>query len=265
MELIVDSGSTKAKWVFAEGGNIVRQVVTAGINATQQSREVMAEVMAEVGIKGVTRIRFYGAGCIGGEVNEVVREELVKASGCRDVSVESDIVGAAVGSLGEARGIVCILGTGANAVLWDGVKVVGRVNAGGYILGDEGSGAVMGRELISDYVKGVTPEWLTEILEEEYGLSYQEVVERVYRQPMANRWLAGFAKLLGQHRDDEYVRELVTGAFRRFMKRNVCRFEGWKEMDCAVVGSIGFYFEEELREVCDELGVRLKMVKREPF
>ncbi|MCQ2344931.1 MAG: ATPase [Paludibacteraceae bacterium] len=265
MELTVDSGSTKAKWVFTDGGEVVRQVFTAGINAAQQSRVVIAEEMAKVGMRGVERIRFYGAGCIGGEVNEVIREELVAASGCSDVSVESDIVGAAVGTLGDRRGIVCILGTGANAVLWDGVKVVGKVNAGGYILGDEGSGAVMGRELISDYVKGLTPGWLTEVLEREYGLSYSVVVEKVYRQPMANRWLAGFAKLLGMYREEEYVRELVEGTFRRFVKRNVCRFEGWQETDCVVVGSVGYYFEKELRKICDELGVRLVMVKKEPI
>lgn len=265
MELIVDSGSTKAKWIFTDGENVIRQEFTTGINAAQLTREEIRKKIGEIDIRGVQRIRFYGAGCVGGEVNLVVEQELAAASGCSDVCVNSDIVGAAVGTLGTRKGIICILGTGANSALWDGEKIVSKINAGGYILGDEGSGAVMGRQLISDYVKGLTPAWMTDILEEKYGLSYAIVVDKVYRQPMPNRWLAGFAKLLAEHRQDWYVRDLVSSAFRMFIERNVCRYEGWENLECAVVGSIGYYFSIEFREVCSELGVNLQVIKKDPF
>lgn len=265
MKLLVDSGSTKARWVFLAEGSEVRSALTPGINPMHQSMAEIEDIVRTVDFSGVSTVRFYGAGCAEMATNAPLRCLLARYSGTEDVTVESDIVGAAIGTLGSRPGIACILGTGANSVLWDGCRVTAGVNAGGYILGDEGSGAVMGRVLISDFVKGLTPEWLTETLRRDYGLDYFRVISMVYREPLPNRNLARFARLLGDHRDDPYVHDLITDQFRLFFRRNVCQYAGWQHLDVAFVGSIAACFETELRSVGAELGVHFGPIRRTPF
>ena len=266
MKLIADAGSTKTKWVYVdEEGKTLNEVHTVGINAMQVTEEELKEILSALQFDGVNAIRFYGAGCVGGEVNEKIKKALSRCATCDDIEVHSDIVGAAVGTLGSKRGIVCILGTGSNSALWNGKEVAEKRNAGGYILGDEGSGAVIGRQLMSDYIKGLTPDWLTEILRDEYKLDYATTVQRVYREAMPNRWLASFAKLLGEHMDEPYVKRLIETQFQGFILRNIAQYAEWQEMDCAFVGSIAFYFQGILREVCKEMGVRVRIIKKEPF
>lgn len=270
MILLADSGSTKTKWLLREGGVDIESTQTQGINPMHQSESVIKEIL-EKELSGwlrerkIERVEFYGAGCAEMASCEALRQMLGKVAGCENVTVASDIVGAAKGLLGKERGIACIIGTGANSVLWDGEKILSNVHAGGFILGDEGSGAVLGRRLISDFVKGVAPENFMKILGEEMGLDYFKVIGKVYREPLPNRWLAGFAKLLGVHREEEYVQRLLREEFARFFERNVMQYEGWRELTVAFVGSIAFCFEKELRETGEAMGVHVGKIMRTPF
>lgn len=270
MILLADSGSTKTKWLLRERGVDVASMQTQGINPMHQSEEVIRDILEKelrewLGGRKIERVEFYGAGCAEMSSCEALRQMVSHATGCGDVIVASDIVGAAKGLLGSERGIACIIGTGANSVLWDGEKVVSNVHAGGFILGDEGSGAVLGRRLVSDFVKGVAPENFMKILGEEMGLDYFKIVSKVYREPLPNRWLAGFAKLLGEHRDEEYVQRLLREEFGRFFERNVKQYDGWRELPVGFVGSIAFCFERELREVGEQMGIHVGKIMRTPF
>lgn len=261
MKLLVDSGSTKAKWLYSDG----RALLTEGINPMHQSEDEIIEIISRVDFTGVDTICFYGAGCAEMQTNEPLVRMLRRASGAARVTVESDIVGAALFTLGPKPGIACILGTGANSVLWDGSRVVGNVHAGGFILGDEGSGARLGRALISDYIKGLTPEWMTDILRREHGLTYYNIIDRVYRQELPNRWLASWALLLGEHRATEYVHELLMRQFDLFLKRNICRYPGWQQAETGFTGSIAYHFEDELREAGAKYDIRFGRILKTPF
>lgn len=266
MILLADSGSTKTKWGYSEDGvAIIRSVETEGINPVLQPRETIERILGEVDFDNVDKVRFYGAGCAECANLQTLVNLLKLHAHTDDVTVQSDIVGAAIALFGTKPGIACILGTGSNSILWDGYNIVRNIHAGGFILGDEGSGSVLGKWLISDFIKGLTPDWLTKILTEDYHLDYFTVIEHVHRQPMPNRWLAQFTRLLGAHRDEEYVHDLLVNEFCRFFERNVLQYQGYENLSVGFIGSIAYVFERELREAANNYKVNVAKIMKTPF
>ena len=252
--LIADGGSTKCEWVVADtqNGAILRQFTTEGINPFIRPREeifgLLKSQIAPIAERyGITEIYFYGAGAAFDKV-ALLREELQRATDCTAVEVYSDMEGAARATVGNGRGVVCILGTGSNSSLCEGGHIAKGVPALGYILGDEGSGAVLGRTLVADVLKGVAPEHIRHDFAREFpDLTQAAVLERVYRKPMANRFLASFAPFMAARLDDDYIYDLVYDCFTRFLRRNVAQYPAapvW------FVGSVAEYFS---RPLCDAL------------
>ena len=270
MNLIADSGSTKTAWCLSCGNQIIKQFETAGINPFFQTEEEITAQLKEtllpqIVCNDVENVYFYGAGCADPVKNNALGEVLKSVIGAKTAFVASDMLGAARGLLGRERGIACILGTGANSGVYDGEALVKGVYAGGYILGDEGSGGVLGKLLISDWVKKQMPQDIYDALTEEYGLTYLGIVDRVYKQPFPNRWLAQFTKFMSARRENEYIHNLLVGAFKAFFERNIKQYEEWKELEVGFVGSIAFYFNAELREAAEMCGIKLGKVMQNPI
>ena len=270
MNLIADSGSTKTAWCLSCGNQIIKQFETAGINPFFQTEEEITAQLKEtllpqIVCNDVENVYFYGAGCADPVKNNALGEVLKSVIGAKTVFVASDMLGAARGLLGRVRGIACILGTGANSGVYDGEALVKGVYAGGYILGDEGSGGVLGKLLISDWVKKQMPQDIYDALTEEYGLTYLGIVDRVYKQPFPNRWLAQFTKFMSARRENEYIHNLLVGAFKAFFERNIKQYEEWKELEVGFIGSIAFYFNAELREAAEMCGIKLGKVMQNPI
>ena len=270
MNLIADSGSTKTAWCLSYGNQIVKQFETAGINPFFQTEEEITAQLKEALLPHIVdteveNIYFYGAGCADPMKNKALEVLLIDVVGAKKVFVASDMLGAARGLLGNERGIACILGTGANSGVYDGENLVKGVYAGGYILGDEGSGGVLGKLLISDWVKKQMPQDVYDALTEEYGLTYLGIVDRVYKQPFPNRWLAQFTKFMSAHRDNAYIHNLLVEAFKAFFERNIKQYDEWRELEVGFVGSIAFYFNKELREAANVCGIKLGKVMQNPI
>jgi N-acetylglucosamine kinase-like BadF-type ATPase len=269
MILIADSGSTKTAWCLVRDSQIVKRFETAGINPFFQTEdEIVAQLkdglLPEVEANCVENIYFYGAGCANPEKNRVLEGLLMSVVGSKTAFVASDMLGAARGLLGRESGIACILGTGANSGVYDGEDLVKGVYAGGYILGDEGSGGVLGKLLISDWVKKQMPQDIYDALTEEYGLTYLGIVDRVYKQAFPNRWLAQFTKFMSARREHPYIHNLLVEAFKAFFERNIKQYDEWKALEVGFVGSIAFYFNAELREAAEVCGVKLGKVMQNP-
>ena len=222
-------------------------------------------LLPQIVCNDVENVYFYGAGCADPVKNNALGEVLKSVIGAKTAFVASDMLGAARGLLGRERGIACILGTGANSGVYDGEALVKGVYAGGYILGDEGSGGVLGKLLISDWVKKQMPQDIYDALTEEYGLTYLGIVDRVYKQPFPNRWLAQFTKFMSARRENEYIHNLLVGAFKAFFERNIKQYEEWKELEVGFIGSIAFYFNAELREAAEMCGIKLGKVMQNPI
>ena len=270
MNLIADSGSTKTAWCLSRGNQIVKEFETMGINPFFQTDEDIEAQLKEIllpqiGSNKVDNIYFYGAGCADPKKNKALEELLKKFVGVKMAFVASDMLGAARGLLGKDKGIACILGTGANSGVYDGDNLVKGVYAGGYILGDEGSGGVLGKLLISDWVKKQMPQDVYDALTEEYGLTYLGIVDRVYKQPFPNRWLAQFTKFMSAHREHPYIHNLLVGAFKGFFNRNIKQYDEWKELEVGFVGSIAYYFNAELTEAAAECGIKLGKIMQNPI
>ena len=180
------------------------------------------------------------------------------------IQVESDLLGAARALCGKQPGIACILGTGANSCLYDGQNITAHVPPLGFILGDEGSGAVLGKTLLGNLFKGIFPQQMRDEFEQEYGLTEADVIDRVYRQPQPNRFLASLVPFISRHRQHPQVHEMLVEAFRQFLSRNV-RAYGHAELPVNLVGGIAFSFGEELAEAACAEGMKIGRVLRGPI
>ncbi len=253
MKAIADSGSTKCEWIFGNGDRILR-LRTAGINAVQQSPDAIRAVLAELPpLDGVEELRFYGAGCGDSfpEASAVLRRELAARFGPGTaIGLGSDLLGAARALFGRGEGIACILGTGSNSCHCRGGEIVANVPPLGYVLGDEGSGAVLGRNLVNGIFKGMIP--LREEFLHTFALTYAGLIRRVYREPAANRFLASFAPFIRAHLDCAPVREMVVRSFGEFAARNLSGYPAG--LPVAFVGGVAAHFEEPLREAMAAAG-----------
>ena len=185
MKLIADSGSTKTAWKLIGNSGGVKNIQTTGINSFFRTEEDIFQELAkfllpETGTD-IQEICFYGAGIINAEKGKIISSALNRIYPEASVETHSDVLGAARALFGNRPGIACILGTGSNTCLYNGEKIIAGISPLGFILGDEGSGAVMGRKLLGDYFKEVMPVRLREEFAERFNLTREEALNRVYR------------------------------------------------------------------------------------
>lgn len=268
MILIVDSGSTKTEWIAVENGQIVGQTKTLGINPVYQSfEEIQKDITENVApyFKGYTfvEVHYYGAGCIPEKI-EGMKEVLAKVfTSSTKTTVQSDLIGAALALCGNTSGIACILGTGANTCFWDGEKVAKNVPALGFILGDEGSGAVLGRTFIADVLKNQISERIASKFLSETGLTAGDIINKVYRQPFPNRFLATFTRFMNENRHEKEIEAIIVRCFTQFFERNIKQYD-YKNYPVNIIGSIGFYFKEMLEMAATPMGIKLGIVEQSP-
>ena len=178
----------------------------------------------------------------------------------KEITVPTDLLGAARALFGRGEGVACILGTGSNSCWCRGGEIVENVPPLGYVLGDEGSGAAMGRNLVNGIFKGHIP--LREEFLAAHGLTYEEIIRRVYREPYANRFLASFAPFVHAHLDCPEVRAMVAGTFADFAQRNLSRYP--VHLTVACIGGVAAAFEGLLREVLAQGGYRVGLIAASP-
>lgn len=269
MILLADGGSTKCDWAVMDetSGRTALRFVTEGLNPFVREKGEIASVLRSAVVPRVKPFAssaafFYGAGAAYAGA-EVLHGEIAAAlPGCR-VEVRSDMEGAARATAGDGRGIVCILGTGSNSAYYENGRVVRTTPSLGYVLGDEGGGAALGRALLSDIFKGVAPEHVRTDFDREFGLSQAELLENVYRKPAANRFLASFAPFLAERLGDSYVCGLVSDAFERFILRNMAAYPS--DAPVWFVGSVAQHFEGVLRQAVRRCGFTVGGVVGSPL
>ena len=269
MKLIADSGSTKTDWVLTDGDGVRQRCQTQGINPIHQSEDAIRRVLLDEllpqlgdGLAGL-HIEFYGSGVrpeMEAPMNALLGEVIPSAS----VESHSDLLGAARALCGCREGIACILGTGANSCLYDGSRIVSNTPPLGYILGDEGSGAVLGRQLLNALYKGFMSERLLVEFQEFTGMTMADVINRVYRQPMANRFLASLSPFVSAHLDVAEVSQMVVGCLRDFFRRNVVQYRR-PDLPVGFVGSIAYCYQQQLAEAAAAEGFSVGRVLRSPI
>jgi glucosamine kinase len=270
MKLIADSGGTKTQWCGVTSSSRSGIITTIGLNPnfvpdSTITGVVSDQVLPELKGNNVTEVWFYGAGCANEATGMRVRNAIEAALPGAAINVSSDLTGAARGLLGRGNGFVCMIGTGSNSGYYDGESITKNVPPLGFILGDEGSGAFMGKRLLADFLREIMPSGLAEEFRQRYGAEKDDVVSHVYSGIFPSRFIAGFVEFINQYLQNGYCRDLVTSSFEEFVERNLKLYGTGGTTEIAVSGSVAWYFREILEEVFRKNGYVVSVLARDPI
>lgn len=286
VRLIVDSGSTKTDWCFAmPDGKFVR-INTSGINPAVQAPDIIEGILNNellpslttqaINRNDVVEIYYYGAGCTP-DRQPIMRNMLIRTfSSSKTIEVNSDLLAAARALCLRKEGIACILGTGANSCLYDGANIIAQTPALGYILGDEGSGAVLGRNFLNGILKGWLPIELRNLFMSEWQLNVSDIIEKVYREPSPNRFMASITRFIASNMDNyPQLADMVVRNFETFIDVNIQPYlkertrenvdENAKKIAINAVGSIAFYFNHQLECAANNRGLVVGRIVKSPM
>jgi len=267
MHLIADSGSTKTHWCLIDGKVIIKEVFTKGINPFYQEQKDIEIDLEEHLVPTMTeytidKISFYGAGCSFPEKKLIVSGALTQYFKQSIIEIESDLTGAARSLFGRTAGIACILGTGSNSCYYNGKDIIENVSPLGFILGDEGSGAVLSKKLVSDCLKKQIPADIAEKFMTKYSLTPPIVLENVYKKPFPNRYLAQFTPFLSENINEPAILNIVSSGFREFFKRNLAQYPGG--LTVGFIGSVAYHLQKILRDVAAEENFIISKIDKSP-
>ena len=268
-KLIADSGSTKTAWKLIKNSGEVKSIKTSGINPFFRTeddifQELSQSLFPETG-KEIQEIHFFGAGIVNAEKGDIICRALNRMYPEATVETASDVLGAAKALFGDKAGIACILGTGSNASIYDGKQIATGISPLGFILGDEGSGAVMGRKLLGDYFKEMMPARLRDEFGKRFGLTREEALNRVYRTEKPNQFLAQFVPFLSAFPESAYCQEFVQRNFMEFFERNVTKLPDFSKYPIGFVGSVAYYFSPILKNVASYFGFEEIVILKDPI
>ena len=270
-KLIADAGSSKIDWALvSESGDVLRRVTSVGINALMSEPEELAAAFQKVADKlaveeTLSELHYYGSGCATPVICQKVHVALGSVWKAGSIYVNSDLLGAARSHFGNESGIACILGTGSNSCLYDGREISHNIPSLGFILGDEGSGAALGKRLVADAFKGHLPKPIRDQFMKMYELCLADILEYTYRRPAANRFLASLVPFIKEHLWNPYIYSLVIEEFTQFFKRNVAMYSGARSLPIAFTGSIAWHFADILREAAERQGIKVDRITASPM
>jgi N-acetylglucosamine kinase-like BadF-type ATPase len=271
MILVADSGSSKTDWLLDQPGSAPAEFFTDGLNPyfltekeiVKKLYDQLPELITRAG--QISEIYFFGAGCSSPDRHEIVSNALSQLFPKAYISIDSDLLGSAYATCGHEKGLCCILGTGSNISFFDGQDVAEGKHGLGYILGDEGSGTWLGKRLITDYLYNNMPADVHEMFRDMYALDKPTVIKNVYQQPGANAYLASFARFLNKVRRTDYGHHVLNASFQEFIETNIKTYPEYQQYKCHFVGSVAFYFADELRTLCACHHIQVGKIIRKPI
>ena len=282
MRLIIDAGSTKMEWILLDGNVVKQRFYTEGFNPNYAERQCLENIIYLVETRFIASpncetsfsrrdksaslqtIYYYGTGC-GNEQNcQIIKEVFQGRFPEADIHVTHDLMAACHALLGREKGIACILGTGSNSCFYDGSDIIEKAVSLGYMVGDEGGGMHIGREVVRAYFYGFMPEDLRQKFDVEYHLELKDFVQRLYHEDQPSKYLATFAKFAGEHQRHPFIYDLVKKCFKAFIEAFVLRFEGGEKMKVSFIGSVAFHFQDILKEALSDYGLTMDKVMQAP-
>lgn len=273
MKLIVESGATKSDWrLVTDCGEQVGRFMAEGMNVSTMSVDRVSDIIsrtarcvtAAAAGDTVKEVYFYTAGVITEEIESFLTSVLGSEFAGAEVEIQNDLVAAARALCGHKPGIAAILGTGSNSCLYDGEKIVRRIYSSGFILGDEGSAATLGKLFIADFLKGLVPEYIAEDFVSRYPSDYASIIGNVYKSGGSpSRYLGGFAPFIMEYYRDPYIKELVDGNFRTFFTRSIKRYGAG--FSVGIAGGFGYALKDIIVAVAQQEGVHISKFMRSPI
>ena len=269
IQLIADSGSTKTEWCVLDGQK-KRKVVTQGLSpyflSTMQIKIILEQELLPA-LKGAMPqiIHFYGTGCSNLANVNTVKQALRKLFTGAALKVNSDLMGAAKALCGDEKGVACILGTGSNSCYFNGKKIVNNCPGLGFILGDEGSGAFMGKKVVQYFLYNTFDPDLMDRFTAKYNTNRTTILDAVYRQPLPNRYLASFVGFLVENRGHFMIENIIEDSFNDFFFTHICKYKESWTLPIHFTGSVAYGFKDVLKEMCQSYELELGNVLKQPM
>jgi len=270
MILIADSGLTKTDWRLVVNENSIISFETKGLSPFFCSDDdyrsaLQAAFPKDIDSSKVSHLFFYGSGCAGEEKGQKAQQALKSIFTKAEVTVYSDLLGAARSLFADGKGVVAILGTGSNIAFYDGEKVIHTTPSLGFVLGDEGSGAFIGKQLLQSYFYGLMPSALSDKLRVQYNVDLSVVLDKVYAQPKPSAYLASFVPFIKENISEEYMQQLVYSVFDTLYEKHLKIIPELTTHGMGVIGSIGSVFKDILLKVASDKGFEVKGFSQYPI
>lgn len=267
--LIADSGATKAEWCLVKNGR-KKTFFTQGISpyflSTGQITELLQKELKPFLKKtDVEEIFYYGTGCANPVNARSVKKAVSSVFPSARVDVNHDLMAAARALCGRKKGIACILGTGSNSCYYNGKKIMRNSPGLGYVLGDEGSGAYLGKKVIQYYLYGTFDEELRGRFDATYTTTAPEILENVYKKPLPNRYLAGFARFLADNRGHYMIENIIEDGLNDFFFNHLCKYRETWSLPVHFAGSVAFGFQDVLQQLCNSYEFEMGKVMKNPM
>jgi len=268
-KLIADSGATKCEWCLLEDGK-KKTILTQGIspyflNTVQIIELLQKELLPKLKGSKINEVYFYGTGLSNANNVPIIKSAFKKLFPAAKVEINTDILAAARALCGKQKGIACILGTGSNSCFYNGKKIIKNSPGLGYILGDEGSGAYLGKKVVQHYLYNTFDADLMSRFDAKFTTNKVEILENVYKQPLANRYLASFTVFLAENRGHYMIENIIEDGLNDFFFTHLYKFrESWI-MPINFIGSVAFGFKDILKELCNTYELELGNVLKKPM
>lgn len=269
MILVADSGSSKADWMLHTPNQII-SFHTQGINPYFANAQDIARILSKNKdiapyAQQVTEVYFFGAGCLNPDKHEIVSNGLSSFFKNAFISVDHDLLGSAYATCGDKKGLACILGTGSNIAYFDGKTVFPGKHGLGFILGDEASGTYFGKKILVSYLHKTMPADLRETFTATYNINKDTVIENIYQKPFPNSYLAAFSRFLFHHKAHAFVQNILKEGFQEFIDTHIKEYKNHKSLECNFVGSISYYYQDELKSVFAANHLKIGKIIQKPI
>lgn len=267
--LVADSGSTKTAWCLIDKGR-KKKASTQGLSpyfltGEQISNVITGELLPSMRNMEPDEVFFYGTGCGQPANRKIIANALKNCFPASMVHVDHDLMGAAIALCGHEKGVACILGTGSNSCFYNGKKIIKNSPGLGFILGDEGSGAYLGRKIIQYYLYQTFEPDLMDRFNAKFNVSSADILNAVYKQPLPNRYLASFVPFLSENRGHFMIENIIEDGFNDFFFNHIYKYrESWTH-PVHFVGSVAYAFRDVLADLCHSYELQLGKVLKEPM
>ncbi len=269
VKLVADSGATKCEWCLINNGK-KKNIFTQGISPYfLNNDEIIAllqkELLPKIKNVVVEEIYYYGTGLSNSNNVRIIKQSLKKLFPSAKIEANTDLLAAARALCGDQKGIACILGTGSNSCYYNGKKIVKNSPGLGYILGDEGSGAYMGKKVIQHYLYNTFDQELKALFDARFTTNALEILENVYKKPLANRYMASFAIFLAENRGHYMIENIIEDGLNEFFFNHLYKYcESWT-LPIHFIGSVAFGFKDILKDLCNTYELELGNVLQRPM
>jgi N-acetylglucosamine kinase-like BadF-type ATPase len=271
MILVADSGSSKTDWLLTTPQQESISFKTTGLNPYFLTEKEIAKVIQDQApdmvayANDITEIYFFGAGCSSPDRHEIVSNAISQLFNKAFISVDSDLLGCAYATCGHEKGLCCVMGTGSNISFFDGENIHDGQHGLGFVLGDEGAGTWFGKAMITDFLYGNMPADISERFDKAYSIDKEIVIKNVYQKPNANTYLATFSKFVSEIKTTPYGQALLEKGLLEFIESNIKSYPEYHKYKCHFVGSIAYFFAEELTALCHQQGVKTGKIIKQPI